>query len=116
MRFQRLLQIPFFLFFLLLLFLAAFPLPRWVDVSLFLKLDPLIALGSMATARSWIPGLAWFLGMVVLALLLGRVFCGYICPMGTTVDLADWIGRRSRRRKSKGLEGEGFRSWILFLW
>lgn len=111
MRFQRLLQIPFFLFFLLLLFLASFPLPGWVDVSLFLKLDPLIALGSMVTARAFIPALTWALVVLALALILGRVFCGYICPMGTTVDLADWVGRRSRKGKAKGFESATLRNW-----
>jgi len=33
MRFQRLLQIPLFLFFLFLLWFAAYPLPAWFDVD-----------------------------------------------------------------------------------
>lgn len=98
-RFQRLLQVPLFLFFLFLLWRAAYPLPSWVDVDLFLRLDPVISLGSMATARAFIPRLGWALVILALALILGRVFCGFICPMGTTIDIADWAGRHTESRK-----------------
>ncbi|MBN1107024.1 MAG: 4Fe-4S binding protein, partial [Deltaproteobacteria bacterium] len=89
MRFQRLVQIPLLLLFCYLLWLAAFPLPDWVPVDLFLRLDPLISLGSMAVGRTFIPSLAWALVVLGLTLVLGRVFCGYICPMGATIDLVD---------------------------
>ena len=108
MRFQRLLQIPLFFLFLFLLWLAAYPLPAWFEVDLFLRLDPLISLGSMAVAREFIPKAAWAFVVLGLALLLGRVFCGYICPMGATIDFWDWANRK--RGKSKGensFEGAG---------
>jgi MauM/NapG family ferredoxin protein len=105
MRFQRRIQVPFFLFFLLLLWLASFPLPEWIDVSMFLKLDPLISLGTMAAARAFIPGLAWAFAVIGIAFVLGRVFCGYLCPMGATIDMADWIGRNAKRAGRKNLAG-----------
>jgi len=52
MRFQRLLQIPLFLFFLFSCGSQPNPLPAWFDVDVFLRLDPLISLGSMAAARA----------------------------------------------------------------
>jgi MauM/NapG family ferredoxin protein len=100
MRFQRLLQLPLFLFFLFLLWYAAYPLPPWFDVDVFLRLDPLISLGSMAAARAFILKAAWAFSFLGLALFLGRVFCGYVCPMGATVDFWDWV--HGRRGKSKG--------------
>jgi len=111
MSFQKRIQIPLFLFFLLLLWLAAFPLPTWFDVSWFLKLDPLVALGTMAASRSFIPGLVWGVIFIVFALILGRVFCGYVCPMGTTIDLGDRIVRGKRTPKKNSFEEQGrFRS------
>lgn len=104
MRFQKRIQIPLFLFFLFLLWMASFPLPQWVDVGWFLKLDPLVSLGTMAVARSFIPGLAWGLAVLGVGLVLGRVFCGYICPMGTTIDLADRILRDKRTSKRNSFE------------
>jgi MauM/NapG family ferredoxin protein len=105
MRFQRRVQIPFFFLFLFLLWLAAYPLPSWVEVDLLLRLDPLISLGSMATARSFIPRLAWALAVLGLALFLGRVFCGYMCPMGATVDFADWLRGGKKGNKRGGQDG-----------
>jgi MauM/NapG family ferredoxin protein len=108
MRFQRLLQLPLFLFFLFLLWLAAYPLPSWFEVDLFLRLDPLIALGSMSVARTFIPKAVWALVVLGLSLLLGRVFCGYLCPMGATIDLWDWVNRKRGKVKGENsFEGAG---------
>jgi MauM/NapG family ferredoxin protein len=107
MRFQRLLQISLFSFFLLLLWLAAYPLPAWLEVDFFLRLDPLISLGSMAAARVFIPRVAWALVILGLALFLGRVFCGYICPLGATVDFADWLLRGKKRAGENSFEEQG---------
>jgi MauM/NapG family ferredoxin protein len=108
MRFQRILQIPLFVLFLVLLWRAAYPLPGWLEPDFFLRLDPLIALGSMAASRSFIPRLAWALVIMGLALVLGRLFCGYVCPMGATIDLADWIARRRKGgRRGNGFESSG---------
>jgi len=98
MRFQRLIQIPVFILFLVLLGFAAYPLPAWFEVDVFLRLDPLIALGSMAAARAFIPRLAWALIIIVPALILGRFFCGYVCPMGVTIDFSDRIIRRGGKK------------------
>lgn len=108
-RFQRLIQVPLFLLFLFLLWLAVHPVPGWVAVDLFLRLDPLIALGSMAAARAFIPAVVWGLIIIGLAFVLGRVFCGYLCPLGTTIDLADWAGRKKKHRENDFENGGRYR-------
>jgi polyferredoxin len=116
MRFQRLLQIPLFSFFLFLLWLTAYPLPAWLEVDLFQRLDPLISLGSMAAARTFIPKVAWGLAFWALALFLGRIFCGYLCPLGATIDFADWL-RGKKNRGENSFEGGGayrhLKYWLL---
>ena len=108
MRFQRLLQLPLFVFFLSLLWLAAYPLPAWFEVDLFLRLDPLISLGSMSVARAFIPKAAWAFVILGLTLFLGRVFCGYLCPMGATIDFWDWVqGRRGKPKGENSFERAG---------
>jgi polyferredoxin len=68
-------------------------LPR----DLFFRLDPLAGMSAMLAARRWIAPLALGGITLLLALLLGRVWCGWICPLGT---LLDWT--RLRRRTGGG--------------
>jgi MauM/NapG family ferredoxin protein len=89
MTLQRLLQAISLLCFLALLWLTAFPLLTWTPVDAFLRMDPLVLLGTVISARVWLPGLALAVLILFLTALIGRFFCGYLCPMGTTIDLAD---------------------------
>jgi len=56
-------------------------------VNIFLRLDPLLALTSILSARAVIDTFFISLVIVVFTLILGRVWCGWLCPMGTAVDL-----------------------------
>ena len=64
----------------------------------FLLLDPLVALSTALAARSWISSLM-FAGLILaVCVLIPRGFCGYICPLGTLIDLFDWgISQRFSR-------------------
>jgi polyferredoxin len=68
--------------------------------SLLLALDPLTAVGT-ALADWTIPRLAW-IGLLVLVAtaVLGRFFCGWICPLGTLQHLSSWLGGPDRRRRT----------------
>ncbi|GAB7082076.1 4Fe-4S binding protein [Megalodesulfovibrio paquesii] len=84
---RRLTQGVTLLLFVLTLWLA------WPGAFL-LRLDPLTAPATMLSGRSLLPVL--WPGVVVLAsaLLAGRFFCGWICPLGTTIDLTDKLTGR----------------------
>ncbi len=91
-------QIAALLFFVYLLFAAlqnhsAFPL-----ADLFFRFDPLAGLATMIAARSWLSHFALALFVVVLALLAGRVWCGWLCPMGT---IAGWVRVKGTRRQAQ---------------
>jgi polyferredoxin len=59
-------------------------LPRIsAPVSLFLELDPLVALGTVLSTHTLYRNLFYALLIVVGTLFLGRFFCGWMCPMGT---------------------------------
>ncbi len=103
MRISRIIQILSFSLFLFLLWLAAFPLPSWLPVDMFLWFDPLISLGTMLTARTIVPALMWALIILILTLFLGRFFCGYICPMGSTIDFFDWLIKKKKKRKQNDI-------------
>jgi ferredoxin-type protein NapF len=65
----------------------------------FLRADPLIALSGMVSTRRVIWSLVWFaIPVAALSLALGRVFCGWVCPMGTSIDLCERVfGVRGQR-------------------
>jgi polyferredoxin/formate hydrogenlyase subunit 6/NADH:ubiquinone oxidoreductase subunit I len=93
---RQVVQIACFLFAFVLFFSAARgrPLLPWADI--FFRLDPLSGLAGMVAARAWIPRLAWGLVILGLTLLLGRVWCGWICPLGSLLEWVRLPGARKR--------------------
>jgi len=117
LRFQRVVQVLLFGLFVFLLWQAKYPLAEGHPVDLFLRLDPTILLGTMLISGTWVSDLLWGLAVLLLALVLGRFFCGYVCPLGATVDAADWVIKRKKLRRS-GNAAEGFvriRAWKYLL-
>jgi MauM/NapG family ferredoxin protein len=97
---RRVVQILFLLFFLFLLFRTVYPADPAIPVDLFLRLDPLVAIATMLASRSLEVHLVPAIVLVILTVLLGRFFCGWVCPLGTTLDISDrLLFRRFRRPK-----------------
>lgn len=68
-------------------------------IDTFFRIDPLLGLTTMlATRRVILIMLIYGLPVVVLTILAGRFFCGWICPLGTTLDATDAVFFRKRRR------------------
>ena len=87
-RLRRFIQTLSLGFFLYLLFRAVWPLAQALpSVNFFLRLDPLAALGASLAARQWIADCWPTLVLLILTVLFGRFFCGYLCPLGTTLDI-----------------------------
>jgi ferredoxin len=64
----------------------------------FLSMDPLVGISTTVASRTWHTSLVWAAGILIAGWVLPRLFCGYLCPLGTLIDLADWaVGRRTRR-------------------
>lgn len=83
-RFRRVFQFAFLALFLILLTLTVWPLGS-VALGVFLGADPLIALNSAVNGVWLWPG--WLaVGMLLLPLVAGRAFCGYVCPTGTIIE------------------------------
>jgi len=84
--------------FLLLFVYLLFAPPGGLPSHLFVRTDPLAGGSALLAARQWAASLVWpLLPLVVLSILAGRLFCGWICPLGTLVDTADGLARRRRQ-------------------
>lgn len=76
---------------------------EWVPADLFLVLDPLLSLSTAIASRSWVWSLVCAAIILVVCLFVPRGFCGYLCPLGTTIDLFDWaIASRTDRFRVSG--------------
>jgi len=72
-----------------------------VPVDLFFRIDPLVGLTVMAASRKLITVLLIYgLPVILLTVLLGRFFCGWICPLGVTLDVVDAVIFRNRKHNA----------------
>ncbi len=60
-------------------------------VKFFFQLDPLVWLSSLLSGHQLIKGFWWAIGLLLLTLFLGRIFCGFICPLGTIHHAVSWM-------------------------
>jgi len=118
-RVRWLSQIVFFSLFLFLLLRTEFrgslhgggseirlPYP----VQLFFQFDPLVALSNALSSRALYHGLLWSLVVLVPTMLLGRFFCGWICPVGSIHHFFSSL--TSERKRGKHLiESNRYKRW-----
>jgi len=77
------------------------------------RLDPLAAVAAMLAARRWMVRLAPALGFVGVTLILGRFWCGWLCPLGTLID---WFSpRRALRKEPPSSRWRSIKYGLLFL-
>ncbi len=76
---------------------------EWIEAETFLILDPLVSLSTAIAGRQWVWSLTAAAVILAVCLLVPRGFCGYLCPLGTLIDLFDWsIGKRFTRFRVPG--------------
>jgi polyferredoxin/NAD-dependent dihydropyrimidine dehydrogenase PreA subunit len=87
-RSRRITQIIFLLFFIFLFLKARYPYDDSLSSDIFLRFSPLIPLFDFIENLS-ISILFWpALIILFFTIFLGRFFCGWICPLGTTIDIS----------------------------
>ncbi len=79
------------------------------------KLDPLIMFFTALSERVLLPGLLLAGGMLLLTLVFGRFFCGWICPMGTMIDITRKLRFRRRQRPLKDGQNQKARKPKFFI-
>jgi polyferredoxin len=85
-KYREWFQAFFFVAFIGLLLFAAEKITLPVPSQLFLYLDPLISLFAIIAGQPLAAVAAYSIITIVVTILFGRVFCGYMCPLGTIID------------------------------
>ena len=89
---------------------------RGWPVNWLLQLDPLVGLASLLTTGTLFAGLLWGLATLVLTVLLGRFFCGWLCPFGSLHQFVGWLGRRRKPAPEKARLNQPSRWQVVKYW
>lgn len=99
-------------FFSLFLFFVAVSDLRYLKgypVSLFLELDPLVAFATALTTHTIYKGLLWSLVLLIPTILLGRIFCNWICPYGILHHFIGWLLGKGRAEERIRIQSNRYR-------
>jgi polyferredoxin len=98
---RRSAQVFFFGLFVYFLFQTAFrgsfaakadtPVRLPLPVEGYLLADPFVGAMTLLSTHTVYRGLLWGVALLALTLVVGRVFCGWICPFGTLHHFFAWI-------------------------
>ena len=78
----------------------AWQLRGW-PVNWFLQLDPLVAIATALTTHTLYWPLLWALATIVLTIIFGRFFCGWVCPFGALHQFVGYLGNRKKTTAQK---------------
>ena len=91
---------------------------RGWPVNWIIELDPLVGLATLLSTRTVYADLLWGLATLVLTILLGRFFCGWICPFGAIHQFVGFIAHRKKKTAAQIKlnayhPGQVIKYWIL---
>jgi len=111
--FRRTSQLILLAVFTLLFLLSRYPIEGSFTVQQFFRIDPLVALLVSLASREWVQNLIWSFSFLALALVFGRFFCGWICPLGATIDISRRYLRQRKHSPDPTRDGMWFKYAIL---
>ncbi len=80
-------------------------------VEWFLLADPFVALLTFLSTHSLYGGMWWSLPIVFLTLLVGRAFCGWMCPFGTIHHVMSFLFPSPALKGGRRVESNRTKSW-----
>jgi len=102
---RRISQIFFFTLFVLFCIVTTSGHKLWQlrgwPVNWFLQLDPLAAVGTILTTHTLYWPLLWAMVTVVLTIIFGRFFCGWVCPFGSIHHFTGFLANRTKKTCEK---------------
>jgi len=102
---RRISQIFFFVLFVWFCIVSTVGEKFWQirawPVNWFLQLDPLVAIGTILTTHTLYMPLLWALATVILTIVFGLFFCGWVCPFGSIHHFVGFLGNRRIKTAEK---------------
>ena len=91
---------------------------RGWPVNRIIELDPLVGLATLLSTRTLYAGLLWGVATIVLTIILGRFFCGWVCPFGAIHQFVGFAANRkksvaARIKLSRYRPAQAIKYWIL---
>ena len=108
----RISQLLFLAIFLVLFLMTEYRGSDRIGVAMnaFFRADPLTAVSTLLAVKGWTPLLLPGVLLLLFSAILGRFFCGWICPLGTVLDLV--TGRITKTAPIRRLKGN-LKYWLL---
>lgn len=90
-------QVFFLFLFVYILWRTVYTLKGLLPPETFFIINPYIITLVSVSEKVILPGTIFAVAMIIITLVFGRFYCGWICPLGTIID---WIGvsRRAKQR------------------
>ena len=108
-------QVAFFGAACALVVVTSYPLDGGLPYDVIPRFSPLLAITAMAAGRALITAFWPALIVVALTLLLGRAFCGWVCPVGALLDGGDFVIAKVFRKRRREGEKVSHRRWRILL-
>ena len=91
---------------------------RGWPVNWIIEIDPLVGLATLLSTRTLYAGLLWGLATIVMTIVLGRFFCGWVCPFGAIHQFVGYVANRkksvaARVKLNRYLPSQSLKYWIL---
>ncbi len=110
---RRLSQTAFFLLFVYILWSTTYPLTGGISPNLIFSLDPLVVFVTALSERAVLSGMGLAAAMLALTFVLGRFFCGWVCPLGFCIDLGARLGASRRRNFTRFIRARRSKYYLL---
>ncbi|MBI5649515.1 MAG: 4Fe-4S binding protein [Chloroflexi bacterium] len=105
-RARQLTQIASVILFFMLAFLTYRGFESIIPLDLYFRVNPLVMLSALIAMRAFVAAMAFAIIALALGFVIGRAWCGWLCPLGAILD---WITPKTRRvsetlRVSRGVK------------
>ncbi len=112
---RRYIQYIFLILFIIFIFETEYPLKEYLSINGFLRMDPLIFLGTFISSLNFVNLFIPAIILLIFTLIIGKFFCGYICPMGTIIDISDSIIDKEINKDKERIRLRSLKYYILIV-